>query len=85
MFRSLLHQLLAQCPLIRSLLRAAFKEQGLFSEPGKGWRRHSRQLEDLFFNAITDAAKLHLITIFVDALDEAGSEVASELASFSIG
>lgn len=37
---------------------------------------------DLFFNGVTDVAKIRAITIFVDALDEAGSEVAEELVAY---
>ena len=82
MFRSLLHQVFKQCPAVRSHVRATFEEKKSLSEPGKDWRWHARELEDLLFNAIIQAAESYAITIFIDALDEAGAEVARELMAF---
>ena len=82
MFRSLLHQVFKQCHAVRPRVRAAFEEKRPFGEPGKDWRWHARELEDLLFNAIIRAAESYAITIFIDALDEAGAEVARELMAF---
>jgi hypothetical protein len=82
MFRSLLHQLYAKVPLVRSSVRAAFKEKRGFGEAGTGWEWQRKELEDHFSNAVIRAAKSRAITIFVDALDEAGSDTASELAVY---
>jgi ankyrin repeat domain-containing protein 50 len=82
MFRSLLHQVFTQCHSVRSPIRVVFKEKRLWGQPERDWRWHSRELEDLLSNAIIHAAKTHVITIFVDALDEAGAEAAHELVSY---
>lgn len=42
----------------------------------------AKELEDLFSNAVIRAAKSRTITIFVDALDEAGRGVAKDLAEY---
>ena len=54
----------------------------VFGEPGKAWEWQLKELQDLFFNGVTDVAKTRAITIFVDALDEAGSKAAEELVAF---
>ena len=82
MFRSLLHQLFTQCHSVRSSIRTVFKEKRSFGEAEKDWQWQSRELEELLFNGVIHAAKRHAITIFVDALDEAGADVACELTSY---
>jgi ankyrin repeat domain-containing protein 50 len=82
MFRSLLHQLFTKTDSVRGPIRKAFQEKKVFGEPGKGWEWQLKELQDLFFNGVTDVAKIQAITLFVDALDEAGSEVAEELVAY---
>ncbi|KAH0562181.1 hypothetical protein GP486_003125 [Trichoglossum hirsutum] len=82
MFRSLLHQLYTQIPAVREPVRDAFKEKDYAGEAGKAWEWQLKELQDLFFDAVVGASKLRRITIFVDALDEAGAEVANELAYY---
>jgi len=82
MFRSLLHQLYTKVPLVRLSVLAAFKEKRGFGEVGTGWEWQRKELEDLFSNAVIRAAKSRTITIFVDALDEAGGDVAKDLAIY---
>jgi ankyrin repeat protein len=82
MFRSLLHQLYTKVPLVRPPVLAAFKEKRGFGEVGIGWQWQRKELEDLFSMAVIHAAKYRTITIFVDALDEAGSDTANELAVY---
>ena len=82
MFRSLLYQLFTQCHLVRPSVRVAFEEKRPYGEAGKDWKWQSKELDKLLFNAVIHAAKAHAITIFVDALDEAGADVASELTSY---
>ncbi|PMD49358.1 uncharacterized protein K444DRAFT_505332, partial [Hyaloscypha bicolor E] len=82
MFRSLLHQLYTKVPSVRLPVRAAYKEKRVFGEAGTGWEWQRRELEDLFSIALIRAAKLLSITIFVDALDEAGRDVAKDLAEY---
>ena len=82
MFRSLLHQLFIKVPSVRPSVRAAFKEKQLFGVAGKDWEWQRKELEDLFSNAVICTAKRQAMTVFVDAIDEAGSGVAIELASY---
>jgi ankyrin repeat protein/energy-coupling factor transporter ATP-binding protein EcfA2 len=83
MFRSLLHQVFMQCPLVRLPVHVAFEKRNQASgEHGKNWEWHPQELKTLFFDALLRAAQSHAITIFVDALDEAGAQVASELTSY---
>ena len=81
MFRSLMHQLYTKVPLVRLSVRAAYREKRGFGEAGTGWEWQRKELEDLFSNAVVRAAKSRTITIFVDALDEAG-DVANNLAEY---
>ena len=81
MFRSLLHQLFIQVRSVRPPIRAAFKEKQTFGKAGGDWEWQCKELEDLFSNAVICTAKVQAMTIFVDAIDEAGSDVANELAS----
>lgn len=67
---------------MRLSVRAAFKEKSGFGEAGLGWEWQRKELEDLFSNAVIRAAKSRTITIFVDALDEAGRGVAKDLAEY---
>jgi ankyrin repeat protein len=82
MFRSLLYQIYTKIPLVRLPIQTAFKEKKSFGEAGTSWEWQCKELQDLFSNALIDSAKLWKITIFVDALDEAGSKVAKDLAMY---
>ena len=81
-FRSLIHQLFTRDHSVRGPIRKAFQEKKVFGEPGKGWEWQLKELQDLFFNGLTDVAKTRAMTIFVDALDEAGSKAAEELVAY---
>ena len=82
MFRSLLHQIYNKVPSVRSPVLAAFREKKKIGEPGLGWEWQRNELKDLFSHAFAHAAKSRPITLFVDALDEAGADTASELAEY---
>ena len=82
MFRSLLHQLYTRDRSVRGPIQKVFQEKKLFGEPGKGWEWQLKELQDLFFNGVTNVAKTRAITIFVDALDEAGVQAAEELVAY---
>ncbi|KAH6712632.1 ankyrin repeat-containing domain protein [Leptodontidium sp. MPI-SDFR-AT-0119] len=82
MFRSLLHQIYDKVPSVRSPVLAAFREKKKLGEAGSGWEWQRKELEDLFSYAVVRAAKSRTITIFVDALDEAGADTAKELAEY---
>jgi energy-coupling factor transporter ATP-binding protein EcfA2 len=74
MFRSLLHQLFIQEKSVRSLVKATYKEAG--------WNFRTRELNDLFRQAIINTAKSRAVTIIVDGLDESGDSEAREIISF---
>ncbi|KAH8650891.1 ankyrin repeat-containing domain protein [Tricladium varicosporioides] len=82
MFRSLLHQIYDKVPSVRSPILAAFSEKEKLGEAGSGWQWQCKELEDLFSHAVIHAAKSKIVTIFVDALDEAGVDTARELAEY---
>ena len=82
MYRSLLHQLYDRAPLIRSTVRASYLEKTPFGKVGTDWDWQHKELEQLFTNALLHAGQSRTITIFVDALDEAGSLIASRLAEY---
>ncbi|OBT96248.1 hypothetical protein VE01_05769 [Pseudogymnoascus verrucosus] len=81
MFRTLLHQLYDQVHFIRPKIQMIFKEKDRFGNAGAGWEWHPKECERLFSEVIVSAAQLKNITLFVDALDEAGSD-GIELASY---
>ena len=83
MFRSLLHQLLSQVPSARqefyNLCNRKKRWQG---DSGKGWHWRVEELRETFSSALLGAAKDHAVRIFIDALDEAGDDVAQEIVSY---
>ncbi|KFY10411.1 hypothetical protein V492_05039 [Pseudogymnoascus sp. VKM F-4246] len=81
MFRTLLHQLYDQVHFIRPQIRKVFEEKEKFGSAGTGWEWHVKECESLFSEVIVCAARSRTITLFVDALDEAGAD-GSELASY---
>lgn len=82
MFRSLLQQLYKLSALARRLVLSAFKEKMAFGKAGRGWEWCVKELQDLFSKAVKQVAQWREVTIFVDALDEAGSETAAELVNY---
>jgi len=74
MFRSLLHQLYTRDSSVRDPIQKAFQDKEVFGEVGTSWEWQLRELQDLFFNALLAAAKSRKVIIFIDALDEAGSD-----------
>lgn len=80
MFWSLLYQLYIQTPVARERTRTAFNEKSYIRENHCDWQ--FKKLQDLFFNTVVNASKSSRITIFVDALDEAGAEVANDLVNY---
>ena len=82
MFRTLLHQLYKLSACARRIILLTFKEKMPFGEAGKGWEWHARELQDLFSRAMKEVPQWREVTVFVDALDEAGSNAAAELVSY---
>jgi hypothetical protein len=74
MFRCLLHQLHKSSSTVRPSIQSALEESND--------NLHGPQLEKLFTEVILQAAKIRRITVFIDALDEAGADVARELAYY---
>lgn len=81
MFRTLLHQLYDQVHFIRPKIQMIFKEKDRFGNAGAGWEWHPKECERLFSEVIVCAAQSKNITLFVDALDEAGPD-GIDLASY---
>lgn len=81
MFRTLLHQLYDQVHFIRPKIQMIFKEKDRFGNAGTGWEWHPKECERLFSEVIVCAAQSKNITLFVDALDEAGLD-GIDLASY---
>jgi hypothetical protein len=74
MFRCLLHQLYKSSAAVRPAIRSAFED---YND-----NLYVTQLQDLFTDAISQVSKLRRISIFIDALDKAGADVARELAEY---
>jgi len=80
MFRSLVHQLNCQVPLVRTMFDTAWAEKKR-SQGGEAYARNWRleEVRDLFSTLLVAAAEKRKIRIFVDALDEAGEDAAKDL------
>jgi ankyrin repeat protein len=61
---------------------SAFNEKHIFGEAGKAWEWRVKELQDLFSMALKEVAQWSEVTIFVDALDETGSESAAKLVNY---
>lgn len=83
MFRCLLNQLcrksVAACSIVASFFKQKSEDFGKF---GESWHWDASELEKLFNDTITDAIKSDEVTLFVDALDEAGLDIAPQLAEY---
>src|SRR5438309_2062526 len=79
MFRSLLHQLLSQVPAAgQEFYSLCDKKKRWQGDSGKDWDWRIEELREAFSFALIAAAKDHGITIFIDALDEAGDNASRE-------
>ncbi|TVY85021.1 Protein SERAC1 [Lachnellula suecica] len=86
MFRSLLYQLYSSSAIVRPSIRSIFEDySNNFGSIRASWEWHLDELKRLFNDAMIATSKLHRVTIFVDALDEAGAEAAHELAVYFHG
>ena len=90
MFRSLLNQIYKASPLVRPPIRSIFMDHNqTFGNTGAtgmvGWEWHVDELQQLFTSAVMQASTSRRMTIFIDALDEAGRGApgaARELADY---
>ena len=80
MLRSLLSQVYRNIPSTRKTILHAFQEKKIFREAEKAWEWQVKELKDLLSDAILNAARK--ITVFIDALDEAGEESAREVIEY---
>ncbi|CAI7639135.1 unnamed protein product [Penicillium pancosmium] len=81
MFRSLLSQIFNRDTTLRPKL-CEIDEQRSEQFGGDKWEWPRVVLEKLLTHAILESASRQHVTIFVDALDEAGSESAQQLAAY---
>lgn len=80
LFRSLLHQLLDQIPEMLSDFIPAYKKKRQKSESDIDW--HETELREILEQWILSASRDRPIRIYVDALDEAGEDVAEKLIAY---
>lgn len=80
LFRTLCFQLLEKAPLAFSHLIKTFKQKcKLFGSCGDNWHWDKHQLKQALFEAIPTIIKRKRVILFIDALDEAGEDVAVDL------
>ncbi|CAG8021013.1 unnamed protein product [Penicillium olsonii] len=83
MFRSLLNQIFGLDSTIRPRIRKAYEERcRRFGQDDSKWEWPQTMLEQLFTAAILASASRQHVTVFVDALDEAGADSAQKLATY---
>ncbi|KAJ9654751.1 hypothetical protein H2198_006269 [Neophaeococcomyces mojaviensis] len=83
MLRSLLNRLFRQDPSIRPPVRELYREKcTAFGRGERSWEWQRRELEPLLAQAIVTSAQQQQVTVFIDALDEAGEESARETARY---
>lgn len=84
MLRSLLNQLFRQDPQSRSPLRANYKEKhdAFGHDSAHSWDIKRQELESLLIKSVLLSAQRRQVTIFIDALDEAGEQHAREIARY---
>jgi ankyrin repeat domain-containing protein 50 len=83
MLRSLLNQLFRQDVTTKQRIREVYEEKAsAFGHDERNWTWQRQELEVLLQDAILTAAQKQPVIIFIDALDEAGAQFASELANY---
>ncbi|KAL8722190.1 MAG: hypothetical protein Q9225_001286 [Loekoesia sp. 1 TL-2023] len=79
-YRSVIYQMLSQAPNACSDLMRSYTENcQQRGNPSKGWEWHLQELRRFFDLSIYKQLEVQPIRIFVDALDECGSDMASML------
>ena len=82
MFRSLLHQLFKKDEGTRKYMRSAYRKRyDTFGHTEQDWDSPLFLL-DLFTRSLLTSSTLRKVSIFIDALDEAGAESGQELAEY---
>ena len=81
LYRSLLHRILDRIPDLLCKLTSIFTEKNKVGKCGEKWDWHVGDLRSFLENNITSVLETHRYSmrIYVDALDEAGDQVARDL------
>ena len=83
LFRSLLHQLLLQIPELLTKFSSLHKKRTeREGQCGNKWEWHEKELRNFFKAHVTEAARTRTVRLYIDALDEAGEDTATELVHF---
>ncbi|CAG8948022.1 unnamed protein product [Penicillium salamii] len=83
MLRSLLNQIFDRDATVRPQVREAYEQRVRLFGQGEGrWEWAQPILEELLASVILAAASRQNVSLFVDALDEAGAESAQQLATY---
>ncbi|OQE36933.1 hypothetical protein PENCOP_c011G00110 [Penicillium coprophilum] len=82
MLRSLLNQIFRSDEAVRPPLREFYLDRSRKFGNAHNWEWPQIQLERLLVEAILESASRQPVTVFVDALDEAGGEAARQLADY---
>lgn len=80
LFRSLLHQLALRCSsVLRDINDVFLNKCKIEGEYGTQWEWNQNELQELLLSQIKEAAKTHIIKVYIDALDECGEEASIHL------
>ena len=83
LFRSLLHQLLQQLPELlkefSGLHQTRIEREGQY---GARWMWHERELQNFFKARVPAVARTRTVRLYIDALDEAGEDTATDLVDY---
>lgn len=83
MFRTILHQLLSQVPLVGGDFQQIWEQKKKWETgPEQDWEWRIEELREIFSSTLLAAAKSHTITVFIDALDEAGDVSSKETVHY---
>jgi hypothetical protein len=82
MLRTMSHQLIAQCAPARAIFRACYNDKMIFGRYGEDWDWHDTELRSVLKSALEVATRSHNISIFIDALDEAGERSAESVVNY---
>ncbi|EAU30332.1 predicted protein [Aspergillus terreus NIH2624] len=83
MLRSLLNQLYRRDPDIRPAVRKIYQDKcDAFGRSKKSWEWQQPELERILHELIVTSARKQSLTVFVDALDEAGQKSAQRLVRY---
>lgn len=81
MLRATLHQLLHAVPSAGRYFASLFEEKNRYSQ-GSKWEWEEAELREVLEQSLILVSKTHSITIFLDALDEAGEDHARTIVSY---